>query len=274
MSPKGLALAAFLVALVLITTAVVWTAGESRRTVVAPAAEPPERSRPLATPSALADRCMSLAPREVEAAEVTLKSAGMRLVGAVLVPPDSRRDVGVILLPEIGGLCGSILFAEALAGEGVSAMPIDPCGFGGSTCAKDAHISRQVTIAADHLRHRLSVRRVVLVGASMGGSQAVRAVAGGARVDAWADISGPSAWDGDRLLELAPQVSRPGFVAFAKHDGDPAEFGRARALAQRSQAVFAPASNGHGWELLTRLDGGLTTMGKRLVEFAVATNVR
>ena len=82
----------------------------------------------------------------------------------------------------------------------------------------------------------MGAERVVLVGASMGGSQTVIAVADGAEVDGWADLSGPNVWAGTTLADLAADVRArglPGLVAHAADDDD-TWYAAAQALAAGS----------------------------------------
>lgn len=221
----------------------------------------------------LQERCMSLTPRGVSARGHTVKAPGMRLAGAILPSRPSQTRVGVVLLPQVGGFCGWLAFAKELALRGVVAFPVDLCGYGDSECRGEPSVARQVNVAGDYLRREFGVTRVVLVGASMGGSQTVRAVAGGAKVDAWADISGPSAWEGDRLLALARDVDGSagrGLVVHARRDGIPSEFGRAQLLAKRTGADFLGPGGGHGWDLIFRRPGTLTAVGARVLEVVCA----
>jgi dienelactone hydrolase len=112
----------------------------------------------------------------------------------------------------------------------------------------------------------------VLVGASMGGSMTVMAVASGADVDAWVDLSGPSGWDGVLLADLAPQVAQqgvPGLVVQATSDGQ-AEYAAAQTLARDSNAEFLDGGAGHGYELLVDPDGVLLPAGRAVLDLAQA----
>ena len=130
----------------------------------------------------------------------------------------------------------------------------------------------QVELAVTHAREALGASRVVLVGASMGGSMTVMAVAARAGVDAWVDVSGPSGWDGVLLADLAPQVAgaerpRPGRPG---PDDDAAEYSAAQALARDSRAEFLDGGAGHGYELLVDPDGVLVPAGSSVLDFARA----
>lgn len=220
-------------------------------------------------PRAIADRCLSATPQGRDVEAVTLTGEEMSLRGALL-RPDDPTGTAVVLLPQIGpsGLCGWLRYAAHLADAGITALAIDPCGYGESECAEELApmVDRQVALAVDQLEETVRPERVVLMGASMGGSQTVRAVARGADVDAWVDVSGPSAWDGDVLLDLAPQVELPGMVVYARSDGDRL-FREARQLADATGATFVEAPGGHGWDLLLTLGGKVTRVGDRVAAF-------
>jgi pimeloyl-ACP methyl ester carboxylesterase len=220
--------------------------------------------------SSLAERCLSAIPDPdlVEREQID-GPGGLHLVAGVFAAEDA--DTAVVLLHQIGGsgLCGWGPWAAQAARAGVAAVAIDLCGYGESRCAErwTTDPAAQVEVAADWAREHLGVSRVVVAGASMGGSQTVRAVAGGAPVDAWADVSGPSAWDGVPLASVAAHVAEPGLVVYARSDGA-AQYRAAQQLAARTDARFVDGGSGHGWELLTRIrDGGLTRAGRTLLEF-------
>lgn len=220
-------------------------------------------------PRAIADRCLSATPKGREIEGVTLTGDDMSLRGALLRPADPS-VTAVVMLPQIGpaGLCGWLKYAAHLTDLGITALAIDPCGYGESTCpeALAPVVDKQVDLAIAHLDKTVHPDRVVLMGASMGGSQTVRAVARGVDVDAWVDVSGPSAWDGDVLLDLAPQVEPPGMIVYARSDGDRL-FREAQQLADATGATFVEGPGGHGWDLLLTLGGKVTRVGDRVAAF-------
>ena len=230
----------------------------------------PSPAAPVSSgPRDIADRCLSATPRGRDIEGVTLTGDDMALRGALL-RPQHPSGTAVVMLPQIGpaGLCGWLKYAAHLTDEGITALAIDPCGYGDSVCpdALAPVVDQQVELATAHLEQTMQPDRVVLVGASMGGSQTVRAVAQGAAVDAWVDVSGPSAWDGDVLLDLAAQVDRPGMIVYARSDGERL-FREARRLATATGATFVEAPGGHGWDLLLRLGGTVTPVGHRVAAF-------
>ena len=214
------------------------------------------------------ERCLSGIPDDAPVRGVsTLRGDGIA-TPAVDIGPATTSRTALVLLPQVNaGLCGWGKFATYAATKGVSSVLVDLCGYGDSACSEAGSddVVGQVDLAADHLR-TLGAERVVVVGVSMGGSQSVRATAGGADVDAWADLSGPPSWDGDRLLDLADRIDLPGFVGYARSDGALA-YASAQRLARRTGADFVDGGHGHGWEMLTSVFGRPRPFADRLLEF-------
>jgi pimeloyl-ACP methyl ester carboxylesterase len=191
-------------------------------------------------------------------------------IEAARIGPGTSATVAV-LLPQIGGLCGWGRWATAAVDEaGLTSLLVNPCGYGGSTCAaeEDADTLNEVAPAVAFAREELGARRVVLLGTSMGGSLTVIAAANGADVDAWADISGPPAWDGVELAPLAGDLPGHGLVVMAPSDGA-AIFDASRALARAAGVRFVAGRSGHGWELLVDpVSGSVTRIGRLLMAHA------
>ena len=220
--------------------------------------------------TSLADRCGSGIPEPSLVREATIVGpTDMELRAGVFSTGPS--ETALVLLHQIGGagLCGWGRFATAAAHAGVTSVAIDMCGYRDSFCAEIylQDPAAQVAAVASWARAELDARRVVVVGASMGGSQAVRAVAAGVEVDAWVDVSGPSSWDGQRLLGVADKIRQPGLVIHSEGDGF-GEYRKAQQLAARAGAEFLRAPPGHGWDLVTNLEGDLSRVGVRLLRFA------
>ncbi|GAA1927080.1 alpha/beta hydrolase family protein [Nocardioides hwasunensis] len=216
--------------------------------------------------AALRERCASAIPDEAELEAFTVAGG----VEAARIGP-ATNDRVAILLPQTSGLCGWGRWATAAVREvGLTSLLVNPCGYGGSTCTgeEDADPLHEVSAAVRVAREDLGARRVVLLGTSMGGSLTVIAVARGADVDAWADVSGPSSWDGVDLATLAGELPADGLVAMARSDGRSA-FREARALARAAGVPFVPGRSGHGWELVVDpVDQVLTRLGRRLLALA------
>lgn len=227
--------------------------------------------------TALRERCLSAIPESADLEALTLDGRAGGEVEAARVGPGSSATVAV-LLPQIGGLCGWGRWAAAAADQaGVTSLLVNPCGYGESTCPDDADADplNEVAPAVALAREDLGATRVVLLGTSMGGSLTVMAVAAGADVDAWADVSGPPAWEGTDLADLAPDLASDGvpdgLVVMAPSDG-PAIFAAARGLARRAGVPFVAGRSGHGWELLVDpVEGTPTRIGRRLFALAADT---
>lgn len=232
-------------------------------------AAPPPKADPSATTAGLRDRCLSAVPaRAPIRSEDEVTGPGISMPVAVIGPATRPTTVLVLLHQVSGGACGWGRFATAAAGRGVTSVLADLCGYADSDCteAADRDVVAQVQALVSYAR-RLGGDRVVLVGASMGGSQAVRAVAGGVRVDGWVDVSGPSSWDGTRLLDLAARVPDGGLVVHARSDGATL-YRSARQLARRTGARFVDGGSGHGYELLTSYRGRLLRGGRTVLDYA------
>jgi hypothetical protein len=224
--------------------------------------------------AALRERCSSAVPADAELEALTLRGAGGGKLEAARIGPAENATVAV-LLPQTSGLCGWGRWAAAAAEDAdVTSLLVNPCGYGESVCDadQDADPLTEVAAAVRVARVDVGAERVVLLGTSMGGSLTVMAVAAGADVDAWADISGPSSWEGVELASLGRDL-RPaglvaGLVAMAASDG-PAEVADARALARAAGVPFVPRRYGHGWELLVDpVTGSPTRLGRRLMALA------
>lgn len=228
-----------------------------------------DESGPDAT-AALRERCVSAIPEDADLEALTLAGATGGDIEAARIGPGESATVAV-LLPQIGGMCGWGRWAQAAAEDaGITSLLLNPCGYGETACPAEADADplNEVAAATQLARRDLGADRVVLLGTSMGGSLTVIAAAAGADVDAWADVSGPSSWDGTELATLADDLPRAGLVVMAPSDGR-AAFVDARALARAAGVPFLPGRSGHGWELLTDPVGGsVTRIGRRLMAFA------
>ncbi|KRA30927.1 hypothetical protein ASD81_15615 [Nocardioides sp. Root614] len=157
------------------------------------------------------------------------------------------------------GLCGWLPYAADLVAEpGVQVLAIDLCGFGESDCPggrrSGAAQADAVTIAVKEARTRLHATRVVVVGASMGGSVALMAAAGDVKIDTAVDLSGPLDWDGIEVIDGGRALRVPVLVAMADDEGEDAVAGSQSIVDQAPESSrFEPAESGHGYRLL--LDG-------------------
>lgn len=182
------------------------------------------------------------------------------------------RTVAVLLHQTDGnGFCGWLTFAQRVAQvPGQTALALDLCGYGESDCAAGSTtVGRQVAqvrAAIDYAQQRLHARRVVLVGASMGGSLAVLAAARDHRVDAVVDLSGPDEWGGVSVHRHGAELRAPLLVAMSDRER-PEEVTAARSLAHAAPpgSAFARADSGHGYELLEAADGRPTALADQVL---------
>jgi len=222
--------------------------------------------------SSLAERCGSALPSGAQVRELTLEGDGGLTLSAAAFGPERARTA-LVLLHQTGpgGLCGWGRFASRAAEQGLAVVAVDMCGYGDSDCPPglESDPRAQVEPALAHVRDEVGARRVVLVGASMGGSNTVIAVSDGARVDAWVDVSGVSTWDGVRLQSRAGalRTAPPGLIVYARSDG-PLEYAAARRLARTSGTRFLDGGSGHGYELVTDHRGRLLAAGRAVIRFA------
>ena len=186
-------------------------------------------------------------------------------------PPDDQDPSAVLVMlhQTDGDRCGWGDFATLAALQGVAGLSFDLCGYGDADCGiKDPDDPvPQVQAALSEVEKQWPDVPIVLVGASMGGSQTVRAVAAGVDVDGWVDLSGPSNWAGVDLVSVADSISTPGLIAIAEDTDGPEEADAAQALAQATSSEFVPAEAGHGWELVVE-EGRLTPLGQQVLTYA------
>jgi dienelactone hydrolase len=162
------------------------------------------------------------------------------------------------------GLCGSLPFAtDLLAEPGTSVLAIDLCRYGASDCRAvddgtftEADQTDAVRVAIEHARASMGARRIVVVGASMGGSVALMTAATLPHVDSAVDLSGPVDWPGTDVVRGGRALRVPVLVAMADDEG-PEEVAGARAIVRRAPegSRFAAADAGHGYALLNDVDG-------------------
>jgi pimeloyl-ACP methyl ester carboxylesterase len=222
-----------------------------------------------ATPVGSLARCVQSVTEDVPASPVEIEAADGSTLSAARF--GTGRTV-LVLLHQIDGdgLCGWIPFAGLAAQRGFTALAIDMCGWGESQCsdAFDFDATAQVSAAVDWARRDNPRRRVVLVGASMGGSRAVLAAGDRLPIDAYVDVSGPANWDTKDLVDVADQIRAPGLLVYARED-DPAAFTAARTVAQRSGGTFQQVPRGHGYEILLDESGqNLSRFGREVLRFA------
>lgn len=171
------------------------------------------------------------------------------------------------------GFCGSWPFADWLATEhDVHALLFDLCGFGRARCPDSKFSSdqqAQVALAVKWAQAH-GGRRVVLVGASMGGALAL-STAAVTRVDAVVDLSGPPSWPGAEARKAVPKITVPVLMVvspndpYASYPESHAAFNKIPARHKR----FIKGTGAHGWSLLS----GYTASANRTRWLPLATTV-
>lgn len=201
----------------------------------------------------------------------TIEAQGRRL--PAVVTGRGRTVVVLVHQTDGGGLCGWLPFAARIASvPGQTALAFDLCGYGDAVCSGDNSAATrqvaQVRLAIGFAESRLRARRIVLVGASMGGSLTVLTSALDTRVDAAVDLSGPDEWRDVRVSRRAHDVRVPLLVAMADDEGAEAvAAARGTAAAAAPGSTFVGAPSGHGYELLEDAGGAPTSVAGRVLEW-------
>ena len=168
--------------------------------------------------------------------------------------------VAVLLHQTDNASCGWWPFAAWLAAKHHGrALIFDLCGYGDARCPDARFASDQVAQAATAVRWARvhGARRVVLVGASMGGSIALDAAVA-VHADAVVDLSGPPRW---RLLDItrtAPSLTMPTLIAVSRNDpvAGYADLVAAFAQVPARHKKLVTGAGAHGWELIAEVSGG------------------
>ncbi|MEP6598081.1 MAG: alpha/beta hydrolase [Actinomycetota bacterium] len=161
------------------------------------------------------------------------------------------------------GLCGWWPFAAWLTDHfHVRAVLVDLCDYGRAICPPSTFADdqkAQVALALQHARTD-ATRRVVLVGASMGGALALGS-ATAVHADAVVDLSGPADWINDQAAPAARQLRVPCLIAVSPGDPDASYDALKAAFATipASPKKFVSGDGGHGWDLLADTNTPLAT---------------
>jgi len=248
---------------------------DPRPTASSPAGASPSSPAPFDpgpwAPLPALGRCGPQPPRLADQhfATLTLRSHG-RVLPAVTIG-SGRTVVVLVHQTDGGGFCGWLSFAARVAAvPGQAALAVDLCGYGQADCPPGSTaVGRQVDqvqVAIDEAVRRFHPRRLVLVGASMGGSLAVLTAARDRRLDAVVDLSGPDDWGGAAVHERAAAVRAPLLVAMADDEGPEAVMSaRATADAAGPGSRFVGARSGHGYVLLEGADGRPTSLSEQVL---------
>jgi dienelactone hydrolase len=205
---------------------------------------------------------------------LTLRDPAVGRIPAVRL---GRGRVVVVLLHQTdgNGLCGWLPFMPAAADAGLTVLAIDLCRYGESNClgvAKatftDADQTDPVAVAVDYARTELHAERVVVAGASMGGSVALMSAATVPGIDAAVDLSGPVEWDGMDVVRRGRALDVPVLVAMAASEG-PEEAAGAREIvanAPAGSALLTPET-GHGYVLLNDSEAAVLPLAEDVLRW-------
>jgi dienelactone hydrolase len=178
---------------------------------------------------------------------------GIRLEGAVL----GQGKTGVVFAHQLAGdRCQWLPFARELTAKGYRALVFDMRGYGSSSGLDGTYPDRDVVAAAKELRRR-GATRIVLVGASMGGTGVVVAAPGiRPPVSGLVDLSGPTGFGGVNALPAAKKLRAPALFVAGRDDGDYATATRAlfRASASKDKKLLMAPTSWHGVDLVSRPD--------------------
>jgi pimeloyl-ACP methyl ester carboxylesterase len=198
-------------------------------------------------------------PQPASAVEADLHYRVLHDPGVGSIPSVSAgrgRTVAVLLHQTDGnGLCGWLEHVPDLVAEpGIAVLAVDLCQYGGARCHRGVDPTAAVRVAVSHARRVMHADRVVVVGASMGGSVALMAASTLDGIDAAVDLSGPVDWPGMELVGGGRSIDVPVLVAMARDEGPDQVRGARRIVAHAPRGSrFAPVGTGHGYDLLARL---------------------
>lgn len=244
----------------------------------APSSRPASTAPSAATTPAASERC---GPPNLPAQARTLQTLDGVTLAAVELGAGPR---GVVLIHELGGqaLCGWWAYGNYLSRQGFHVLLFDQRCAGYSACPTGSAGNRliaDVAAAVAEMKH-LGARKVVLVGASRGGSLALAAAPSiGAPVTAVADLSGDEV-DEDVAGGPAPVTARSTAprvrvrVLYALEESDRyIRVADARAVLNRipgsgKTLIVLPAGSGHGWDLVYGAQlSSVSTFSATLVTF-------
>lgn len=211
-------------------------------------AVPPEAST-IAVPT--------LAPApEADTREVRFTTAdGQELAGTVF----GEGSIGVVLAHMRGRDRTTWFdFARRSAAAGHRTLAFDFRGYGGSTGTRDENLATDLSAAVDFLRAD-GAERIVVVGASMGGTAAVN-VAAQFDVDAAVSLSAPASFGTLPAVDVAADVAEPLLVVVAEMDQPFADAAVLIDEAAPSSQLLVFDGSAHGTNLFAEHEAELTRL--------------
>jgi len=209
---------------------------------------------------------------------VTLRDPSIGRIPAVRL---GSGPVVVVLLHQTdgNGFCGWLPFMPAAADAGLTVLAVDLCGYGRATCRADtdgtftdADQTDPVELALRYARTTLHAERVVVAGASMGGSVALMSAATLPGIAAAVDLSGPVEWTGMDVVRRGRALDVPVLLAMATSEG-PEEAAGAQEIVANAPAgsrLLTP-DEGHGYVLLTDDEGGVLPLARDVLDWILKT---
>ena len=194
--------------------------------------------------------------------------AGARLTGYVI----GTGGTGIVLAAQArSDACSWLTQAKALAARGYRVLAVNYSGEGGSTyVAGSMAPSGDVAAGAAYLRGA-GATRIVLIGASRGGTAALVAAARDpALATAVISLSAPGYYDGENALDAAPNLRLPVLYAAATGDGTFADTAKGLhdATPDSRRRLVTVSGVAHGQALLDAADG--TPLKVAVSEFLAA----
>jgi pimeloyl-ACP methyl ester carboxylesterase len=204
----------------------------------------------LAVGSAQATQAAGCVRPSDRATNVSFRAAGgARLAGAML----GRGSTGVVLAHTTGAdRCQWLPFARELSKKGYRALVFDMRGYGASTGITNTDPQLDVIAGATELRGR-GAKKIVLIGASMGGTGVVAAApAIRPAVNGVVELSAPTLFSTANALAAAKKLKLPALFVAGRDDGDFAAATRAlyRAAATKDKRLHIAPSSWHGVDLV------------------------
>jgi pimeloyl-ACP methyl ester carboxylesterase len=205
----------------------------------------------LAVGSAQATQAAGCVRPSDRATNVSFRAAGgARLKGAVL----GRGSTAVVLAHTTSAdRCQWLPFARELARQGYRALVFDMRGYGASTGITNTDPHLDVIAAAAELRRR-GAKKIVLAGASMGGTGVVAAAPTiRPAVSGVVELSAPTGFGGANALAAVKKLRLPALFVAGRDDGDFAAATRAlyRAAASKDKTLHIAPSSWHGVDLVS-----------------------
>jgi hypothetical protein len=230
--------------------AVLVLAGCAAEPTPTPSAEPEGIAKPSVDARPPAEACVA----EADSAGLWVEAGGAWFEAGTI----GAGDTVAILVPQSqSNYCGWMDYAAVLSASGIQSLLLNPCGQGLTACdplADGVTAAAEAVLAAAAQARESGASRVVAVGASMGGTIALRAAelcADDCGIDGAASLAGPLEYGGVDTLDDAGLITVPLFLAVAPGD-DVVTAGQLAGIsgAAQSESTTITEGSGHGWVLL------------------------